>query len=247
MKKCNGINYDEPKPFTAINVDACNDCLITSDYLTLLEWVIKKTAIFGYKEFYYTKENIIKEIGYKRRRLDAMIDYFEDMGVLYVTTGKQGMNKVTFFTIFFDKLLESLPKLFRYDTFGYRAYHGNIRYHLKKQAEVLSKDKEQPITQASEDMTDWQRLYAKLSEVYTETSGSEFPQKLNSSTQSAFIKLMQSYDVKTLQGVFFEFALDVSYKRIHPKQPLMYLLTHNEKSGFKVVNDYIDRIKRDYN
>lgn len=247
MKKCNGINYDdEPRPFTAINVDACNDCLITSDYLTLLEWVVKKTAIFGYKEFYYTKENIIKEIGYKRRRLDAMLDYFTNLGVLYTTTGNQGMNKVTFFTLFLDRLLECMPKLFELDTFGYKAYHSNIRYHLIKQQEARKQDAAHQ--QASEDLTDWQGILQDFSTLYQQTTcGGCLYQNMNNKAEKLFIKLLQNYDRYTLQNVVFEFAFDVANERIYPKQPLMYLLTHNEKSGFKVVNDYIDRIERDYN
>ena len=93
----------------AINFSRFQAYRLAPDEVALFEFLLFKQSYYGIgMYFYYSKNKIEEELKIGRRRLKAIIEMFEEIGILYSVVEQEGTtnNKTTYFKIDFDRLDE---------------------------------------------------------------------------------------------------------------------------------------------
>lgn len=91
-----------------INFQRYSSYLLSPDEVILFERLLFKQLSFGSKPFYYTGETIESETRIRRRRVEAILYKFEEMGFLDCSkmVKKNGSSKAKHFIIYFNVLLD---------------------------------------------------------------------------------------------------------------------------------------------
>ena len=242
----NGTNYpnDKEPVFFTTSVLKYIESKVTADELLMLDWLIFRQRQFGCKEFFYTKEKLYAEIKKSRHIVDKLLKKFIDLGVLYTSSGVKDKATTTFFTFKFGEMLKHLSKFIEPDTQTFKGYEEMLTACAKKQAEVLSKDKEQPITQASEDMTDWQCVLKTMQNVLGDLTGSQISNKIDFNEQSLLTELAKRYDIQDVANACVMYANDNC--GVLPNNPIVSFLKRDKQGKFYVFEKCLSEYNHTY-
>ncbi|GAB2545440.1 hypothetical protein GCM10027189_30260 [Rufibacter soli] len=120
--------------------------------IILFEWLIVKARAFAKSrnldEFFYSKRRISAETHIKEDRITTIIKRFLQEGIIHTTT--KGMPKTTHFTILKPRVIELLPKIYKYTNYSqlesfFREFIAESSKHKeytnKNSKEVLKEEK----------------------------------------------------------------------------------------------------------
>lgn len=253
-----------------VNISRLKNYLLAPDEAIMFDWlVIKQSAVFGYKWFFYSQERIRQETRIKRSSLERIIKRFHAMGILSFET-RQKPNEVgrtRFFRMNFDKCSQKLSEII--DT-----SNSDVTKVFKRYFDALARaqakiDKGLQPKETYQDRNNREKvdsLYKALCSVYKcriemynrgELTDSEPQQKkdytalvMNGKIKSSLLMLAGRYDVETCKNAFTAFCDDVLvYKDKYKNNPdiLAYFLTYDKVyDSFKIVDMCIAYFQKNY-
>lgn len=114
-----------------INFQRFSGYILAPDEVVLFEKLLFKQYNFGGNCFYYTGEAIENETRIKRRRVDAILCKFEELGFLDCTkmVKKNGSSKAKHFKINYDVLLDDnvLSQIIDHESDYYKTFKEFIK------------------------------------------------------------------------------------------------------------------------
>ncbi len=93
-----------------------NSDFFACDERVIFEGLLIKLKAFDFRPFYWSKEVIFKETGIRKDRATKIISRFIELGIISTEIRKSVVSnrpqQITYFTIYPEKVLELLPKIF---------------------------------------------------------------------------------------------------------------------------------------
>ena len=225
--------------------------LLPPDEVVFFEWLIEKHVYFGRQEkFHYAQRRIENETRIKRRRLDAIIRKFEEMG--FVSTRIEALGtqpKVTYFYVNISCMFRNLGRVIDSKTEYYREWD----YYLY---EVLFENPMKPKKKVNVD-----KIYKLLNKTYNDRINMyndgeltyEKPSRIKLKTalprsktiDNSLTELVSVYGEDGVDNAFLAFIDQVLKENISCKRPLNYFLK-KEGGTFVVFNEYLDYYNVEY-
>lgn len=236
-----------------VNVMRLKSYLLKPDELIFFDWLIIKQTSFKEESFYYSYERIYEETRISRRRLDAIIKHFKEMGFLCSEAKGSYMakGKVTFFKVNFNNLLNCLDNIINSE---HSEYYTSFYQFIKKlsNGEFTQKRGDNWKERGKEYFKKIEEIYNSRIELYNKNHPNA-RKKLKTGFSKSDIRYRKLYDINDIQGetsvrnAFIAFAdAVISGKEEDVRHPLELFLTKSDNGEYPVFTKYLDCFNVEY-
>lgn len=249
----------------SVNIKRLEAYLLAPDEVVLFDWlVIKQSAVFKYKWFYYSQEQIEKETRIKRRCMERIVKRFRAMGILSTqtrpkpTTGGQ----VRYFRMEFAVISRKLNEIIDKNNEMHKTFKTYFAALARRQANADKGKGTETLKEICE-RNNADLLYNALVDVYRNRCEmyndgkltDDLPERTKTATQfprnaainRQLARLADTYDTNTAKMAFTAYCDDVLTGGVSPKNMISYFLKYDEADEcFTVADEYLIKFQQNY-
>lgn len=249
----------------SVNIQRLEAYLLAPDEVILFDWlVIKQSAVFKYKWFYYSHERIKEETRIKRNCFERIIKRFCAMGILLTETrpkpNEQG--RARFFRVEFAEISRKLNEIIDKNNAMHKTFKTYFAALARKQANADKGKGTETLKEICE-RNNADLLYNALVDVYRNRCEmyndgkltDDLPERTKTATQfprnaainRQLARLADTYDTNTAKMAFTAYCDDVLTGGVTPKNIIAYFLKYDEaEECFAVADEYLIKFQQNY-